>query len=94
MADRDPVVKVRTALQEAVELLNKNKGRVVKNHEMRKVVSCGDPGLWRDLAQDPEEGFTQYQFIWQSEHWWADAETVTALIETKKKARRVGEKSR
>lgn len=87
MEEHDPVTKMRATLRDAVALLSRNKGRFVKNHELRKESGCGDSALWKDIAQDPDEGFTKYQFSWHGEIWWSDEDTVAQIIKTKKQAR-------
>lgn len=85
----DPTTRMRNMLKEAVGLIER--GRFYEDYELRRAVGCGDAKLWRDLAGDPSEGFTDYQFIISpgDKTIWSDRATVSDLLATNRKARSV-----
>ncbi len=87
MALYDPTTKARNTLKAAVKLIER--GQFYKDHELRKLAGCGDPALWRALANDPDEGFSKYQFRMGDQVWWSDPASVADLLAQHPKAKAV-----
>jgi hypothetical protein len=85
MGRYDSNIRVRNLLKQAVRLIEKN--RFYPDHELRRMVHCGDCRLWRDLASDPDEGFTKHQFIINEVIYWSDPESVTKILKNNSKTR-------
>jgi len=80
----DVNVKTRNQLKDAVRRIERK--RFYPDHEMRRLVGCGDCRLWRDLANDPNEGFSQYQFKMRDAIYWSDPESVANILKSNSKA--------
>ena len=85
----DVNVRMRGLLAQAVKQIERR--RFYQDHEMRRLVSCGDARLWRDLASDPGEGFSKYQFRMGDTVYWTDPETVNDILSKNSKARPLAE---
>ena len=85
----DVNVRMRGLLAQAVKLIEKR--RFYQDHEMRRLVSCGDCRLWRDLANDPGEGFAAFQFRMGDTVYWSDPESVKDILSKNSKARPLAE---
>lgn len=88
MAEYDPTTKTKLALRNVVrEHLEDD--RYIKDHELRKLAGVGDPRLWRDIADDPDEGFTKYQFEFGGTRWWTTPKSRDEMVSSNPKTKAV-----
>lgn len=83
----DPTTRTRNMLKAAVKMIER--GKFYKDHELRRMASCSDPSLWRALASDPAEGFTEHQFRMGDQVWWSDPASVADIIANHARAKGV-----
>jgi hypothetical protein len=89
MREFDPITKTRAAIQTAIEMYVES-DRYIKENEMKKLAGINDPRIWRDVVDDPDEGFTEYQFDFGNSRWWTTPESRDEMIENNPKAKAVG----
>ena len=83
LATHDPYEKARANMEQIPSLIEP--GRFIKDYEMRKAVGLsGESQLFRDLAEDPEMGLTDYQFCMGNRSkamiYWTDPETKARVL--------------
>jgi len=61
--------------------------RYIKDHEFRKLCGGGDLRIWREIAIDPDEGFTPYQFLYGENRWWTTKKSAAEMIASNNKAK-------
>lgn len=87
LEEHDPTAKMRSMLKRAVAVVMDNSGRLIRDCELRREVGCGDSRFWADIARDPSEGFTKYQFKWKDDLYWSDPATVSATCKKYRQAK-------
>ena len=88
MEEFDPYTKIIRDIRRGMKkFLEEN--RYIKDHEFRKLCGGGDLRLWREIAIDPDEGFTPYQFLYGENRWWTTKESAAEMIASNNKAKAV-----
>tara|TARA_R110000824_G_scaffold7514_1_gene33995 strand:- start:1690 stop:2184 length:495 start_codon:yes stop_codon:yes gene_type:complete len=88
MEEFDPYTKtirdIRRGMKKFIE-----ENRYIKDHEFRKLCGVSDHRMWREIAIDPDEGFTPYQFLYGENRWWTAKESAAEMVASNNKAKAV-----
>ena len=88
MSEYDPATKTKLVLRKVIsEHLEDD--RYISDYELRKLAGIGDPRMWRDIANDPDEDFTKYQFEACGKRWWTTPKSRDEIVTSSSKMKAV-----